>query len=117
MLTLEEANRRARAMGLSYGQWESQIYEKEHDQTATSTPRKQAKPSRRRYTDEEAFALWKAGKNDCEMGHILGVSRQVIQKWRDTMELPSTVKADVDTENYHLVKTTRGMFVIYGEEG
>lgn len=117
MLSLEEANRRARAMGLSYGQWESKVYEKEHDLTATSTPRKPTKPSRRRYTDEEAFALWKAGKNDCEMGHILGVSRQVIQKWRDTMELPSTVKADVDTENYHLVRTSKGMFVIYGEEG
>lgn len=117
MLTLEEANRQARAMGLSYGQWESKIYEKEHDLMAASTPRKQTKPSRRRYTDEEAFALWQAGKNDCEMGAILGVSRQVIQKWRDTMELPSTVKEPVDTENYHLVKTSRGMFVIYGEEG
>ena len=117
MLTLEEANRKARAMGLTYGQYEALMYQKEHDHTAPSSSKKPTKPSRRRYTDEEAFALWQAGKNDCEMGHILGVSRQVIQKWRDTMELPSTVKSDIDTENYHLVKTSKGMFVIYGEEG
>lgn len=117
MVTLEEENQIARSMGLSYGQYKALIYEKERNAFESLPKKPKQRPSRRRYTDEEAFALWKSGKNDCEIGAILGVSRQIIQRWRDTMELPSTVKEDVDTENYHLVRTPRGMFVIYGEEG
>lgn len=112
MATLAEENTAARAMGLTYGQYRALIYQKERGMMAPSLPSKPAKKSRRRYTDEEAFALWQAGKNDCEIGKALGVSRQIIQRWRDTMELPSTAKSDIDTENYRLVRTPAGMFVI-----
>lgn len=71
---------------------------------------------KRRWSDEEAFALWQAGKVDREIGAELGVSRQIIQRWRDVMELPSTVNRNIDVENYHLIKTDAGMFVVYGEE-
>ena len=114
MGTLVEENRIARSMGLTYGKYKALIYEKER-KMAPPPPPKQVERSRRRYTDEEAFALWKAGKNDCEIGAVLGVSRQIIQRWRDTMELPSTAKNDIDTEKYHLVKTPKGMFVIIGD--
>ena len=114
VVSLEEENKVARSMGLSYGKYKALIYEREGEMAPQPSSTK-AERSRRRYTDEEAFALWKAGKNDCEIGAILGVSRQVIQRWRDTMELPSTAKSEIDTEKYHLVKTPRGMFVIVGD--
>ena len=116
MGTLREDVAIAKSLGLSYGQYKALEYQKERKWTAPPSPPKKAARSRRRYTDEDAFALWQAGKNDCEIGLALGVSRQIIQRWRDTMELPSTAKSDIDTGKYHLVKTAKGMFVIYGEE-
>ena len=115
-IDLVEASRRAKAMGTSYGIWESIEHQKKQEHTAPLSPRKKKRPSKRRYTDEQAFTLWQAGKNDCEIGKVLGVSRQIIQRWRDTMELPSTINGDIDTENYHLVNTPNGVFVVYGEE-
>ena len=115
-LSLSEENSVAKSMGLTYGKYKAKIYTKEIKMAAQPSPPKQAKRSRRRYTDEEAFALWQAGKNDCEIGALLGVSRQIIQRWRDTMELPSTAKSDIDTTAYRLVKTPAGMFVINTDE-
>ena len=111
---LAQDNMKARAMGLTYGMYKAKIYEKER--RLAETPPEPEKKSRRQYTDEEAFALWQAGKNDCEIGALLGVSRQAIQKWRDAMELPATAKRNIDTQNYHLIKTKRGTFVINGED-
>lgn len=113
IMTLDDEARIARAMGLSYGRYKAMQYNK-----PTAAPRKITRPraQKRRYTDEDAFRLWQEGKNDCEIGAILGVSRQIIQRWRDTMELPSTNKQPVDTKNYHLVRTSETeMFVIYGD--
>lgn len=114
VVTLAEENRIAKSMGLTYGKYKALSYEAERK--ASEAPRKPARKSRRRYTDEQAFAMWQAGKNDCEIGAALGVSRQIIQRWRDTMELPSTAKEEIDTEHYHLVKTPAGTFVVYGED-
>lgn len=111
MSSLADENRIARSMGLTYGKYKALIYQK--GQSVEPSPRKPAKRSRRRYTDEQAFALWQAGKNDFEIGRELGVSRQIIQRWRDTMELPSTVKFDIDTHRYQLVRTPAGIFVTY----
>lgn len=116
MATLAEENRLARSMGLTYGQYKALLYQEERKLAVVPASPAKVKRSRRRYTDEEAFALWQAGKNDCEIGLALGVSRQIIQRWRDTMELPSTAKEEIDTEKYHLVKTPKGMFVVYGED-
>lgn len=117
MVTLAEENAVARSMGLTYGKYKALVHEKERKGASPLPvlPQKTGK-SKRRYTDEEAFALWQAGKNDCEIGLALGVSRQIIQRWRDTMELPSTTKNDIDTGKYHLVQTPKGMFVISGED-
>ncbi len=112
--TLADDNKIAKSMGLSYGKYKALI--REGERRISAPPCEQSKESKRQYTDEQAFALWKAGKNDCEIGKALGVSRQAIQKWRDTMELPSNFKSDIDTENYRLIKTPNGMFVIYGED-
>lgn len=111
--SLADENRIARSMGLTYGQYKSLIYQK--GQTVEPSPRTPARRSRRRYTDEQAFALWQAGKNDCEIGRELGVSRQIIQRWRDTMELPSTAKEEIDTHRYSLIRTPAGIFVTYEE--
>lgn len=115
-LTLADECAIAKSMGISYGIYKARIYEKERKIMAPPPQPQKCVKSRRRFTDEDAFALWQEGKNDCEIGIALGVSRQIIQRWRDTMELPSTIKNDIDTSKYHLVKTPRGMFVICGEE-
>lgn len=111
MASLADENRIARSMGLTYGKYKALIYQKEHE--VEPSPRRHTRKSRRRYTDEQAFALWQSGKNDCEIGRELGVSRQIIQRWRDTMELPSTAKFDIETHRYHLVRTPAGIFVTY----
>lgn len=115
MASLAEDNRAARALGLSYGIYKSEQYKQNHPQKP-QPPSPPARRSRRRYTDEEVFAMWQAGMNDCEIGASLGVSRQIIQRWRDTMELPSTAKQDIDTSRYRLIRTPRGMYVMCGEE-
>lgn len=112
MGSLEEDNAIAKSLGLTYGKYKALIYGQEHKRKAKQTPQEPERRSKRQYTDEEAFSLWQAGKSDAEIGHILGVSRQSIQKWRDAMEIPSTAKHDVDTAKCHLIKTKAGMFVI-----
>ena len=117
MATLSEENAAARAMGLTYGKYVALLHEGECQKMVSPTPPpKPSRRMRRRYTDEEAFSLWQSGMNDCEIGSALGVSRQIIQRWRDVMELPSTVKGDIDTSKYRLVKTEKGFFVLSGEE-
>lgn len=115
-MTLAEENEIARSMGLTYGQYKMQLFMKQREGITPPSHPEKTRKSKRRYTDEEAFALWQAGKNDCEIGAIFGVSRQSIQKWRDTMELPSTAKNDIDTQKYRLVKTNAGMYVINDDE-
>jgi len=112
MASLAEINKIARSMGLTYGKYEAMLYEQNRGKEPQPPP-VQTRRSRRRYTDEQAFALWQEGKNDCEIGIVLGVSRQIIQRWRDTMELPSTAKDEIDTSKYHLEKTGAGVFVIH----
>ena len=116
---MAESNIPARPLGMTYGKYQAMRYEMERrDASLMAPPRqeKKVKKSKRRYTDEQAFALWQAGKNDCEIGAVLGVSRQIIQRWRDLMELPSTAKFEIDTMKYHLVTTPAGVFVICDEE-
>ena len=74
------------------------------------------KSNRRSFTDEQAFALWQQGKSDSEIGRELGVSRQMINKWRDTMDLPSINKENVDTSHYRLVHNEYGNFVMKRNE-
>ncbi len=71
----------------------------------------------KRYTDKAAFELWQQGKNDVEIAAAFGVSRQNIQKWRDTLELPSTVSHYVDTKKYRLIETKYGTYAVSDEAG
>lgn len=101
----------AKAAGLTYG-----AYKAQQEPEGTGKPAQGAELLRRRkkkYTDREAFALWQAGKSDGEIGAALGVSRQLIQRWRDVLELPSTfLEPDVNTADYQLIALQNGMFVL-----
>jgi len=101
----------AREAGLSYGYYKALISRASQNAPMPVKQRPKRKVSRR-YTDEKVFALWQAGKTDAEIGALFGVSRQIIQRWRDTMELPSTAKRQINTQLYHLVKTDAGSFVV-----
>lgn len=108
---LDQDIRAADALGISYGYYIARTY----DPTALMAPptkKKQRKFPERRFTDEQAFALWQAGKSDTEIGAIVGVSRQTISKWRDVLELPNTAKNSVNTQKYRLCKMRDGMYIV-----
>lgn len=111
-MTLDEVNREAKARGLSYGEYVS-LFRRDEIDRPLPPDRKPVRRRKRRYTDEQAFALWQAGLSDAEIGGALGVSRQIIQRWRDTMELPSTIMHQVELSRYHLIQTTAGAFIVY----
>lgn len=111
MSKLDQDIRAADALGISYGYYKARTY----IPTALMAPpskKKQRKFPERRFTDEQAFALWQAGKSDTEIGAIVGVSRQTIQKWRDVLELPLTTKKFVDTQKYRLCKIRDGTYIV-----
>ena len=101
----------ARAMGLSYGQYKAQQYLQEQNKPPKiNPPKKPQKKRQKHYTDPEVFNLWQQGKTDTEIASVFGVSRAIIQRWRDVMELPSTSKKTVETKKYRLVSDERGRF-------
>lgn len=112
---IEADDRAARAMGLSYGKYKALFYDPTKPQQKTSAPQKPNHRPKRRYTDEEAFALWQEGLSDSEIGERLGVSRTIIQRWRDILELPSTKISKIDTKKYRLSKTNDGIYYIIHE--
>ena len=87
-MTLDEVNREAKARGLSYGEYVSLFRRNEIDRPLPPD-RKPVRRRKRRYTDEQAFALWQAGLSDAEIGGALELSR------------------------YHLIQTTAGAFIVY----
>lgn len=101
----------ARAMGLSYGQYKALTYK---PIPPKSTAKRKQRP--KRYSDLEAFQLWQAGHTDAEIAQKVGVSRALIQKWRDTLELPSTTKEPVDTKKYRLAHLQDGTIVILKDD-
>lgn len=77
------------------------------------TPRKVVR--NRKFTDYEAFKLWQDGYSDAMIAKAVGVSRQRIQTWRDTLELPATDKDPVDTSDtskYYMIKLANGQYAI-----
>lgn len=109
MSKLDQDIRAADALGISYGYYIARTY----NPSALMAPpsKKKRKFPERRFTDEQAFALWQAHKSDTEIGAIVGVSRQTIQKWRDVLELPSTAKMIVNTQKYRLCKLRDGTYI------
>ncbi|MBQ9168886.1 MAG: helix-turn-helix domain-containing protein [Oscillospiraceae bacterium] len=112
MNLLAEENAAARAMGLTYGRYKALLFKQVPQTTAPKNAQKPPKRNRKRYTDEAAFLLWQQGKSDSQIGAALGVSRQIIQRWRDTLELPSTIKNHIETKKYRLVETQDGFYII-----
>lgn len=96
----------AREMGLSYGKYKALTFDPQKNNQRKSAGSKKRTP--RKYTDQDAFRLWQEGKSDAEIARSLGVSRALIQRWRDTLELPSTTKHPIDTKKYRLQQAEDG---------
>lgn len=99
----------AKEKGISYGQYKALTYDPYAPVVVPSSSNE--KKTKRRYTDELLFRLWQEGKTDPEIGAVIGVSRQLIQRWRDELELPSTIKKNVDTQKYRLTLLWDGTYV------
>lgn len=108
---LHEANAKARAMGLSYGQYKALLYQQQKQQSKPAEPLVNPRRIRpRRFTDPEAFALWQEGNTDAQIAAKFGVSRAIIQRWRDVLELPSTSKTQIDPKKYRLDQFPDGTY-------
>ena len=111
MSTLEQEVRAAREAGLSYGQYVARRYNGQIPLAPRPEPPKRFRV--KRYSDELAFQLWQQGKTDGEIAGVFGVSRTIIQRWRDTLELPSTVLFPwIDTSRYRLVLQGKDYIVL-----
>ena len=113
MSRIAEVDRKAGELGLSYGQYKA-LYDTDHE--IPPPEKKQRRIRAKRYRDEDAFRLWQEGKTDAEIAKECGVSRALIQKWRDTLELPSTTKEPVDTKKYRLAHLQDGTAVVLIDE-
>ena len=117
-MSLADDERAARAMGLSYGKWRALSYTPTESPTENPTEPEPEKRKRKtkKYTDQQLFDLWQQGKTDAEIGAAVGVSRAMIQRWRDNLEVPSTAKGDIDTKKYRLIETRYGPYVVTEED-
>lgn len=111
MSQLDVDIRAADAIGISYGYYIARFY---NPCAAMATPDAANRKKRhtRRYTDEQLFQLWQEGKTDEQIGAVVGVSRQYIQRWRDQLELPSTSKFCVNTQKYRLTTMRDGTYIV-----
>ena len=114
MSDLSKNARTAAAMGLSYGRYKALTYNPDQEKKSPSKSRRKPKKDKR-YSEQEAFKLWQEGQTDEEIASVFGVSRTLIQRWRDTMELPSTSKRRIDTKKYRLEQNPDGTFVVLKE--
>ena len=101
MSKLDEDIRAADAIGISYGYYIARSYDP-YAAMATPGSTNHKRRRTRRCTDEQLFQLWQEGYTDEQIGAVVGVSRQFIQRWRDQLELPSTSKFRVNTQKYRL---------------
>lgn len=110
MSKLDEDIRAADAMGISYGNYIALSYNPYAAKPTTDATIR--KPRRRTYSDEQLFQLWQDGYTDEQIGKTIGVSRQLIQRWRDQLELPSTSKFRIDTQKYRLTTLRDGTYIV-----
>lgn len=109
---LDRDARTAKELGFpSYGYYIASKYDP-CTAVATIEPANHKRRRERRYTDEQLFLLWQEGKTDEQIGQVVGVSRQFIQRWRDQLELPSTSKHRIDTKKYRLTTLRDGTPVV-----
>lgn len=112
MTELERDAIEAKKMGLSYGKYKALTYNPGAIEPAWESPIN----TRRRFDDRDAFRLWQEGCSDAKIAACLGVSRAIIQRWRDVMELPSTKKGPIDTSKYYLFQTKDGTYVCLSDD-
>lgn len=109
---LSEDARAATAMGLTYGKYKALTYKPTPyiptEEKRLISPTK--KRSKKKYTDEEIFALWQQGLSDTKIAEKFGVTKQTIQKWRSLMEVPSIPLSE--RQKYRLVDTEYGLYVL-----
>lgn len=111
MSSIVDDVRAAREMGLTYGKYKALTYDP--NQASTKAPSKKSRRAKqKRFKDEDAFTLWQHGKTDAEIASSVGVCRSRIQLWRDTLELPSAAKTNIDTKKYHLAKMQDGTYIV-----
>lgn len=111
MSKLDEDIRAADALGISYGYYIALSYDP-YAAMANTDPTSHKRRRKCRYTDEQIFLLWQEGKTDEQIGQAVGVSRQLIQRWRDQLELPSTSKYQIDTKKYRLTTMRDGTPIV-----
>ena len=114
MTLLEKEVQEARALGLSYGQYRAK---KLMEEGRSLVPAPRPDPPKRfqvkKYDDEAAFRLWQQGRTDREIAAVFGVSRTIIQRWRDALELPSTVSFPwINTQAWRLTRHGRDYIVL-----
>lgn len=114
MTLLEKEVLEARALGLSYGQYQARKFDGRAIKPAPRPdPPRKYRMRVKHYNDEEAFRLWQQGRTDGEIAAVFGVSRTIIQRWRDALELPSTVLYPwINTAAWKLTRHGRDYIVL-----
>lgn len=113
MNQLDMDARKAKEMGMTYGQYKAMTYDPTAPMAPPQIPKRRKRD--RKFTDAQAFALWQATMTDAEIGKALGVSRAYIQRWRDQLELPSTSKNNINTKKYRLAALQDGTSIVIHE--
>ena len=113
MINLEKDVQAAERLGISYGKYTAMTQQKKPECPQNGRQKRQKR--QKQYNDRLAFELWQEGKTDAEIASVFGVSRTIIQRWRDTMELPSTSKRRINTKKYRLEENPDGTYVVIKE--
>lgn len=108
----------AEKLHLSYGYYKALSYNPAGTTPTIPKPKKKAmpQPNPRKYTDQEAFALWQAYYSDSEIAKEFGATRSSVQQWRTKLELPATGKAKIDTKKYRLAALQDGTTIAILED-
>lgn len=109
MSQLDRDIRAADEMGISYGYYIALSYDPY--QAMAAPERKKKRGPARKFSDEQAFALWKRGKNDTAIAVELDVSQQTITNWRRTLELPHLSQSRANPTKYRLAYLPDGTCV------
>lgn len=114
MSTIHDDIKAAKELGVSYGKYKAMTWDgKPLPPHPPAPPKPPSRGKKRKFQDQDAFELWQKGYSDSQIGAALGVSRTIIQRWRDTLELPSTQDPNTDTKKYRLAITRDGIFALH----
>lgn len=112
MSTLQDDIRKAMELGISYGKYKART------RTYPAPPPQKPPPAIHKrkphhYNDEQLFLMWQSRMTDAEIAAEVGISRAMVQRWRDSHELPSIYRnKNLDTKKFRIVETPYGTYVI-----